>query len=187
MKTINKVGNYIVLAVILVVLLLIATHFKSIFPALNHNGTVISESKTNKPIDIPSNLNFLNDDKKAFLEYCDSLYGDALPFAIDNDKFCYYGTVDGQRLYRLQATLIPYEHANLTEDLGGYKFYSDCIYRPSKIGLYIITDNSIKTLENAYHDGSVNISDVYKLYLSKTSSANYGSAKESSSISILKN
>jgi prepilin peptidase dependent protein B len=167
----KKIEKFISAAVFVAVLLVIVPNFNNIFPDLNRTDLVSAESKAEMPIDIPSNLNFLNDDKKAFIDYCKSIYGGTLPLTVNSDLFTYYGTVDGYRLYRLQSNLIPYEHAHSSETINGYTFLSDYIYRPSKTGLYVIGDKGVFTIDEVYKDGIVNIADIYDLYAKKNLAA----------------
>lgn len=154
--------------IFLITILVIVFNFNIIFPALRPHSLVITTTKKNNPTDIPSNLNFLNDDKNAFLEYCKKIYGDKLPLTVNNDTFVYFGTIDGYRLYRMQSNLIPYENIQHSEVIDGHMFLSDCIYHPSRSGLYIISDQSVVyTLNEAYKSGIINIDDVYNLYLDK--------------------
>lgn len=152
----------------LITILAIVLNFHIIFPALRPHSLVITTAKKNNPTDIPSNLNFLNDDKNAFLEYCKGIYGEKLPLSVNNDTFVYYGTVDSYRLYRMQSNLIPYERVQQSEEIGGHVFLSDCTYHPSRTGLYIVSEHSnVFTLDEAYKIGIIDIDDVYDLYLDK--------------------
>jgi hypothetical protein len=165
MKFSHIIKNFITAAVFFIMFILIIINFKTIFPALNQNALILSANNENNPNDIPSNLNFLNADKKSFITYCKGIYGDKLPLSVDNSNFIYFGTVDSYRLYRLQSTLIPYDRAQQSDTLAGHTFLSDCIYRPSKTGLYLIGDKGVFSLDDAYLNKVVDIGDVYSLYL----------------------
>jgi prepilin peptidase dependent protein B len=128
---------------------------------------MLTKASKTAPKDIPKSLNFLNDDKSAFVSYCKSLYGDKLPLTVNNDSFTYFGSVDGARLYRMQSSIISCSHVQQAETIGGYVFYSDCRYYPSRVGLYIILDDNVYTLEEANSMGIINISDIYELYSEK--------------------
>jgi hypothetical protein len=168
MKEKHFTSKILTTALFLIAMLVIVLNFNIIFPALRPHSLVITTEKKNNPTDIPSNLNFLNDDKNAFLEYCKGIYGEKLPLAVNNDTFVYYGTVDGYRLYRMQSNLIPYERVQQSEEINGHIFFSDCIYHPSRTGLYIVSEqSSVFTLDEAYKSGIIDIDDVYDLYLDK--------------------
>jgi hypothetical protein len=169
MRITHFASRFISTAIFVTMLLVIVFNFNTIFPALSRHSLTLMTTKYNNPIDIPSNLNFLNDDKKDFIEYCKTYYGEKLPLSVDNDAFVYYGSIDGVRLYRLQSNLIPYERVQQSESINGRVFMSDCTYRPSKTGLYIICDQGVFTLDEAYERDIIDIDDVYNLYLDKFS------------------
>lgn len=150
-------------ALILVVVLL---NFSHIFPALKKNALSPS-NHADTPINIPQNLNFLNDDKQAFLDYCTTIFGSKLPLSVDSDSFVYEGAVDGYHFYRIQANLIETGPARQHVVLGGYLFESDRLYRPSPTGLYLVKDNQVYTLEEAYNAKLVDFSELYSLYKQK--------------------
>ena len=161
------IKNLILGAVFVFTLAFIFCNFKALFPGLYRNALILYAGAENDPKDIPSSLNFLNDDKRAFIGYCQGIYGDRLPLSVDNASFVYFGTADGYRLYRLQANRVPCERVQNSETLAGYTFYSDCIYRPSRTGLYLIGDKGVFTLDSAYQNQLVDMSDVYSLYFAK--------------------
>lgn len=167
MKVSHTAGKLLTAVVFGLVVFTIVFQFNKLFPALGINALLDDVEKNDTHIDIPSDLNFLNDDKRSFINYCKTIYGNNLPLAVDNDKFIYYGMVDGYRLYRLQPNLVPYEQAQQTETLGGHVFYSDCLYRPSKTGLYLINDLIVISIDDAYRLNLVDIDNVYELYSNK--------------------
>jgi len=163
MKISYFVKKFISAFVLSIVFIAIVINFSVFFPTLNHNALALINSETKNPINIPSNINFLNDDKKAFCDYMKNLYGQDLPLSVDNDLFVYYGAVNGYRFYRLQSMLIPLECTHQTEIIGSYLFESDFLFRPSAIGLYVIGDK-VYSLREAYYSNLINISEIYNLY-----------------------
>ncbi|HCC00772.1 MAG TPA: hypothetical protein DEP42_06120 [Ruminococcaceae bacterium] len=164
----HLVGSSII---IIVFIIIIGLNFKSFFPALKQQS-FSSKIQGDTPINIPRNLNFLSDDKQTFLTYCKSFYGDKLPMKVDSSTFIYEGAVDGYRLYRIQATLIETGSARQLVKLGNYTFESDRLYRPSPLGLYLIRNNEVYTLENAYQSNLLSMDDLYTLYIKKDPIAN---------------
>lgn len=144
--------------------------FRTFFPALQ-KGAFHSVSQQDSPDNIAQNLNFLSEDKKAFLSYCADIYGTVLPCEVDASTFVYYGGVDGFRLYRMQPTLVETGPARQSLTLGGDVFTSDRLYRPFSLGLYLVKDSAVYDLKTAARLGLANISDVYALYLQKDASA----------------
>lgn len=162
-----------------VVVAILFFHFRFFFPQLKKNAFV-SQNQADTPINIPQNLNFLNDDKQAFIHYCLLLYGEKLPLSVDDSTFQYLGAVDGYHFYRMQANLIDTEPARQSVRLGNFLFESDQLYRPSSIGLYLIKNAQVYTLENAYQLKLVNFNDLYRLYMQKDPTVNAGSSASSS-------
>ncbi len=141
-------------------------NFSTFFPALKKNAFSIA-NKADSPINIPQNLNFLNDDKEAFITYCNAIYGASLPLSVDSSSFEYEGALNGYHFYRMQADLVGTEPAVQYVRLGGYTFVSDQLYRPSPTGLYLIKNSVVYTLEEAYSQNLVNFSELYALYQKK--------------------
>ena len=160
-----KLTTVAIVAVFIAVLLL---NFDKIFTDINCNA--FSESAGNKAdvTVIPSKINFLDDDKKSFLNYCKKIYGNNFPLKIDESVYKYYGTVNGYRLYRLQLSYISFDSIIEYEDIDGYIFESPCRFRPERTGLYIIGDTGVFTLNDAYKLGYVDISKIYRLYTLKS-------------------
>lgn len=150
----------------MVVLAFLIFNFHDIFPQLKKNA-LSPANHADTPINIPQNLNFLNDDRQVFLDYCNAIYGNKLPFSIEEDSFLYDGAIDGYRLYRMQANLVDTGPARQSVLLGNYLFESDRLYRPSVTGLYLIKDKQVYTLEEAYNAKLVDFSDLYQLYKQK--------------------
>ncbi|MFT9077840.1 hypothetical protein [Ethanoligenens sp.] len=159
----HLVGTAILSALLLAILMV---NFSNFFPALKRNALSPS-NRADTPINIPQNINFLNDDKQAFLNMCNALYGSKLPLSVDSNSFLYEGAVDGYHLYRMQANLIETEPARQYVVLGKYLFESDRLYRPSPTGLYLVKDNLVYTLEEAYTTQLVDFSNLYRLYKQK--------------------
>lgn len=167
MKTKRVLSTVISSVVFLLTVLVIMFNFNTIFPSLGMNSLMFVKGSKTAPKDIPKSLNFLNDDKSAFVTYCKSCYDGKLPLVVSNDNFTYFGSVDGARLYRMQTNIIAYSHVQQAESIDGHVFYSDCRYYPSRVGLYVIIDGSVFTLEEASSMGIVNIDDIYELYAEK--------------------
>jgi hypothetical protein len=147
---------------------LLMVNFDNIFTSLNCHALQVSDHEKSSAVTaIPSKINFLDDDKKAFIDYCKKLYGSSLPLKIDDSIYEYYGTVNGYRFYRLQPSYISYDSISQQKLIGGYLFESPCRCRPEATGLYIISDKRIYTLEQAYDKGLVDISLIYSLYTAK--------------------
>jgi|GEM_PF-2370774 hypothetical protein len=165
----------------LAVMTVIMINFETIFNALDCDALTISTSKTDVT-DLPSKINFLDDDKNTFIRYCKNFYGEDLPIGIDNNIYQYYGNVNGYRFYRLQPTLVSYDNISQSEVIGGFTFESPYRFRPENTGLYIISDESVYTLEEAYKLGLIDIEKAYQLYkeklkISKSSAATYHSRR----------
>jgi hypothetical protein len=158
----------ITIAVVVAVMGVLMVNFDSIFTDLNCNALSISDNSKSDLTQIPSKINFLDDDKKAFVSYCKDIYGSSLPLGIDDSVYEYFGTVNGYRFYRLQPSYISYDSISQQEVIGGYTFESACRYRPERTGLYIIGDDNIYTLEQANENDLIDISKVYELYTAKT-------------------
>lgn len=155
-----------ILAVGLVVALLsvLMVNFDSVFPDLNCDALAVSQTVKQKDDEVPNSINFIDEDKNAFINYCKEIYGNKLPMEIDKDVFHYYGTVNGFRFYRLAATYIPSENILRKEVVGGYTFESASRFRPSDTGLYIIGKDRVMTLKEANDNGLIDIAKVYRLY-----------------------
>lgn len=149
------------------VLAVLLFNFRFFFPALGQNAFT-DAGREDTPDNIPQSLNFLNDDKKAFLSYCGVRFGETIPFTVDPATFLYYGAADGFHLYRMQAALVETGPARQSVRLGKYVFSSDRLYRPSTVGLYLIRDGQVYDLETAYRLGLVDIARVYELYAQKS-------------------
>jgi prepilin peptidase dependent protein B len=160
-------AKIISIAAVIVVMSVLMVNFNSIFTDLNCNALEISDNTNADLTHIPSKINFLDDDKKSFIEYCKNIYGSDLPLKIDDSVYMYFGTVNGYRFYRLQPSYITYDNINQQEVIGGYTFESSSRYRPERTGLYIIGDSNVYTLSDAYEKGLVDISKVYALYIAK--------------------
>jgi hypothetical protein len=139
-------------------------NFDSIFTDLNCDALSVSQSVKKDADEVPNSINFIDEDKALFLDYCEENFQDKLPMEVDNSNFIYYGTVSGYRIYRLQATNIDCENINQSEAVGGYTFESSQRFRPYKLGLYAIGDGNVYTLYNAYSKNLIDISKVYRLY-----------------------
>lgn len=168
MKLRRYVYKIVSITVAVSVIAVLMLNFDSIFSELHCNALTVSANKVEKT-QLPSKLNFLDDDKTAFVNYCKDIYGADLPIKIDENVYKYYGAVNGYRVYRLQPTLIPYDSINNVTVIGGYDFESPCRYRPACSGIYVIGDDNVYTLTEAYKEGIVNISSVYKLYAKESS------------------
>jgi len=159
--------------VFILILVLVIMNFNTIFDKLNYNALAISDNSQIDQINIPSNLNFISDDKALFIEYCKSLYGEDLPLNVDEDNYIYYGANNGYRFYRLQAAGVPFEPAWQSETVGGHVFESSCLYRPALTGLYIIGNDKVYTLSEAYDQKLIDIGVIYNLYQQKTNNNNF--------------
>lgn len=151
---------------VVVIMGILMVNFDSIFTDLNCNALAVSKSSKDLA-EIPSTINFLDNDKQTFINYCKTIYGDEIPLDIDNTVYKYYGTVNGYRFYRLQPSYISYDNISQHEEIGGYTFESPFKYRPEPTGLYIISDNGVYPLKDAYEFGLIDISKAYKLYTEK--------------------
>lgn len=160
-----KFVTFLIVAVIMGAILL---NFDNIFTGLNCHALQVSEhKKTAELASLPSTINFLDDDKKAFVNYCKKLYGSSLPLKVDDSLYTYYGTINGYRFYRLQPSYISYDRINQQEMIGGYLFESPYRCRPEATGLYLISDKRVYTLKEAFEKRLVDISLIYSLYTAK--------------------
>lgn len=139
-------------------------NFDSIFPDLNCDALAVSQTVKQTTNEVPSSINFIEEDKASFIKYCESFYGTDVPMSTDNDSFRYYGTTNGYRLYRIAPTNVPSDTLNVQKVIGGYTFESSERFRPSTLGLYIIGQNKVLTLEEAYEQNLIDISKIYKFY-----------------------
>lgn len=155
------------ITVMVAVITVVMFNFNNIFTDLNCNALTISSKAKSDLTHIPSKINFLDDDKKAFVNYCKDIYGENLPIKSDDSIYTYFGTVNGYRFYRMQPSYIMYDNVHQQEVIGGYTFESSSRYRPDNLGLYIIGDDNVYTLKEAYGKGLVDISKVYELYTAK--------------------
>lgn len=169
LKVSDAKKKFFTTTVLFLLLVVTLSCFNVVLSSLNYNASAFSNTKK-ETLDIPSDLNFVDDDKKAFLNYCKDIYGNEKPFSIDTMAYCYYGTIEGRRLYRFNATYIPYENVYNESTIGGYVFSSSCLYRPYSLGLYIVDGKNVYTLAEAYEKGLVNIAKVHELYMSKHNS-----------------
>lgn len=161
----------IIFLVVALVMGSLMVNFDNIFTSLNCHALQVSDYEKSAAVTaIPSKINFLDDDKKAFIDYCKKIYGSSLPLKIDDNLYEYYGTVNGYRFYRLQPAYISYDSISQQKVIGGYFFESPCRCRPEATGLYIISDKRVYTLEQAYDKGLVDISLIYSLYSAKDAS-----------------
>lgn len=163
----GRIGTLAVGGALLAAMLL---GFHTLFPSLQ-KGAFDTVSQQDSPDNIAQSLNFLNEDKKAFLTYCAGFYGTELPCAVDVSTFVYYGGVDGYRLYRMQSTLIETGPARQQLTLNGAVFTSDRLYRPFSLGLYLVKDGAVYDLETAAQYALVNTADVYALFAQKSGTA----------------
>jgi hypothetical protein len=157
----------ITITVVIAVIGILMVNFDSIFTDLNCNALTISDNSKSDLTHIPSKINFLDDDKKNFVSYCKDIYGSDLPLEVDTRVYEYFGTVNGYRFYRLQPSYISYDNVSQQQVIGGYTFESAYRYRPERVGLYIIGDDNVYSLEQAYEKGLIDISKVYELYIAK--------------------
>lgn len=155
-----------ILSVSLVVVFLgvLMINFDNIFTDLNCDALTVSDNVKETPNEAPVSLNFIDEDKTCFIDYCKDLYGENLPLETDNNVFHYYGTVNGFRFYRIHASYIPCENINQQQVVGGYIFESSARYRPDKTGLYVIGNNRVYTIDEAYTNKLIDIAKLYKLY-----------------------
>ncbi|HEX2937916.1 MAG TPA: hypothetical protein VHO66_03255 [Ruminiclostridium sp.] len=156
----------VTVAVVAVTMAVLLINFDSIFTELSCDALTITQTKSDKA-ELPSSLNYIDEDKSVFVNYCKDIYGDDLPLKIDENVYQFYGTINGLRFYRLQSTLIPYDNINQSELIGGYSFDSPGRFRPYSTGLYIIGDDKVYTLKQAYESGLINIQKAFDLYNNK--------------------
>jgi hypothetical protein len=168
MRKIQYGTKIITIVAAVVIMGALMVNFDSIFTDLNCNALAVSSSTKADDTQLPSTINYLDNDKMTFISYCSDIYGNDLPLQIDESIYHYYGTVNGYRLYRLQPLYVSYDNINQQQVIGGYTFESPCLYRPYRMGLYAIGDDKVYTLEEAYNFGLVDISKVYKLYSAKS-------------------
>lgn len=142
-------------------------YYSKTSPGLNFNALAANQSSSKDAMNIPSDFNFIQDDKKAFISYAQNYIEAGQDLNIDDSTYLYYGTVDGYRLYRMNISLMPAENLNHEETIGGYAFKSSLLFRPYASGLYIIGESGVYTLDDAYKAGLVDMSHVYSLYVSK--------------------
>lgn len=164
----SRYGYKIVtITVVFVIMGVLMVNFDSIFTDLNCNALAVSKSSKADLTEIPSTINYLDNDKQTFINYCKTIYGSDLPLEVDNTVYKYYGTVNGYRFYRLQPSYISYDTISQHEEIGGYTFESSFRYRPEPTGLYIISDDCVYSLKEAYEYGMIDISKAYQLYIAK--------------------
>lgn len=135
----------------------------------SNNGTnfkALADIQTSKKssLNIPSDINFIDDDKKAFLEYCRQNKGASDKAQIDDTTYVYYGCLNGYRFYRLNLDCYPAEELNHEENIGGYVFQSSRSFYPYVSGLYIIGNDGVHTLSEACSENIVDIGKIFLLY-----------------------
>ncbi|HEX3027085.1 MAG TPA: hypothetical protein VHR42_07655 [Clostridia bacterium] len=167
MKLSRQVSKGISTGILILVLIFIYINFNTIFTKLNYNALAVTDNQKDETINLPTQINFLSSDKKEFVEYCSLTFDVNLSDQSGNRVFTYYGAINGYRFYRLQLNCIPCDSAFTEENIGGYTFTSPCYYRPNPTGLYIIGDDGVYTLKEAYEKGLINISNAYSLYQKK--------------------
>lgn len=140
-------------------------NFDSIFSDLNCDALSVSQTEKKEVDEVPNSINFIDEDKTTFIDYCKKIFSDKLSMQIDSSVFRYYGTVNGYRIYRLQATNISCENINQSKVIGGYTFESSQRFRPFNVGLYAVGNNKVYTLEEANRQNLIDIAKVYRLYI----------------------
>jgi|WetSurMetagenome_2_1015567.scaffolds.fasta_scaffold317750_2 hypothetical protein len=158
----------ITISIVVIAMGILMVNFDSIFTDLNCNALAISDSPKADLTQIPNSINFLDEDKTAFVNYCKDIYGSSLPLEVDSTVYKYYGTVNGYRFYRLMPTYISYDSISQQEVIGGYTFESSSLYRPERTGLYIIGDEKVYSLKQAYDNNLIDISKAYQLFIAKS-------------------
>lgn len=152
----------------LLIVLLIGTllSFNLLFSNLSYNAEAFNSPKK-AALDIPSDINFISDDKKAFISFCEQNYGTKATDSIESGSYCYFGSIEGKRLYRMNLSCMPYENLYNETNIGGYTFSSSRLFKQYGVGLYIIDETGVYTLEQAYETGKIDIGRFYELYTEK--------------------
>jgi hypothetical protein len=153
--------------VLLFLLVFVVTFFNSFFAKYDFHALATYKVTANDAVDIPSDINFIQDDKTSFLNYCQGKIATNQPLAIDNNTYIYYGNQNGFRFYRISITAVPYSDINNELSIDGYTFESLYTFRPYASGFYIIGEGGVYTLEEAFNKNIIDISQIYKLYNAK--------------------
>jgi hypothetical protein len=159
--------KFITTAILLFLLVFVVTFFDSFYAKYDFRALATYNVTKNDAVDIPSDINFIQDDKKAFLNYCQNLITTNQPFVIDDKTYVYYGNQNGYRFYRISITAMLYTNINNELTIDGYTFESLYTFRPYASGFYIIGDSGVYTLEEAYEYKIIDIKQIYKLYMTK--------------------
>ena len=167
MKILKNTKKIITTSVLILTLAVVITYFDSFYAKYDFRALATYKVMKNDVANIPSNINFIQDDKKMFLQYCETQTATNQPLLIDDKTYIYYGNRNGYRFYRMSTTAMSLENINSQLVLGGYTFESPYFFKPSNSGFYIINDSKIFTLEEAYSKNIIDIKQIYNLYLYK--------------------
>jgi hypothetical protein len=166
-KIVGIFRRLITTCLLLFLLVLVITIFGSFYSKYDFRALATYKVTNNDAMDIPSDINFIQDDKKVFINYCQNLINTNQPLVIDNSTYVYYGDQNGYRFYRISITAMPYSNINNELTIDGYTFESAYTFRPYASGFYIIGNNEVYTLEEAYNDKIIDISQIFSLYMAK--------------------
>lgn len=167
MNIIKKYKKYLTTAILFLLLCITLVFFNNLNSGLNLNALALYENDKKDALNIPSDINFISDDKKSFIEFCKKQYGINHDIEIDNSTYIYYGSVNGYRFYRINISCMPVDSINHNEIIGGYNFSSSLMFRTYPSGLYIIGDNGVYTLTDAYNQNLIDITQIHELFLKK--------------------
>jgi hypothetical protein len=163
----KKYKKIITTSVLIITLAVVITYFDSFYAKYDFRALATYTVTKNDVANIPSNINFIQDDKKTFLQYYKTKTITNQPLLIDDKTYIYYGNRNGYRFYRMSTTAMSLEYINSQLVLGGYTFESPFSFKPSNSGFYIISDSKIFTLEEAYSKKIIDIKQMYLLYMAK--------------------
>lgn len=168
MQSITRLRKLRSTAILLVLLCLTVAVFSNIAGKQGVRATDIVTTEKMNAADIPSDINYIDDDKKLFVRYCDEAYSITIPSKIDSSTYVFYGVINGYRFYRMSVSSLPTENINHEDVVGSFPFESSRLFRPYAPGLYIIGNGKVYTLEEAYEQHIVDIRQVFQLYLEKS-------------------
>jgi hypothetical protein len=166
-KLFKNFKKFITTVILLFLLIFVVTFFDSFYAKYDFRALATYKVTKNDAVDIPSDINFIQDDKKVFIKYCQKPIITNQPLIVDDKTYVYYGNRNGYRFYRMSITAMPYTNINSELTIDGYTFESCYTLKPYATGLYIIGNSGVFTLEEAYNNKIIDIKRIYDLYMAK--------------------
>lgn len=167
MKLFKNFRKFITTAILLFLLLFVVTYFDGFYAKYDFRALASYKVTKDDAVNIPSDINFIQDDKNLFLNYCQNLITTKQHLLIDDKTYIYYGNRNGYRFYRMSVTSMPFMNINSELVIEGYPFERCYTFKPNESGLYIIGNSGVFTLEEAYNNKIIDIKQMHDLYIAK--------------------